>query len=213
MYLRTTPCRRASGSPGKLPAKITSALKALASRLTAAFARSVSLHTWAAVKATKSPKMMPSGGNMAGETALNARPHSPTARRATKVWIIPATRYVRPKTRRAIHPMGRLWTQSLMLAPDKRDRLISQQSPSGRPARGGTVETLRDTFAQVSPLAVWLARVALYFRFCLQPSQPQAAHCAIGSAGPGSHPAPQRCRRVASHSRSGAEPLGPYPRG
>src|SRR3954468_7061439 len=142
MYLRTTPCRRASGSPGKLPAKITSALKALASRLTAAFARSVSLHTWAAVKATKSPKMMPSGGNMAGETALNARPHSPTARRATKVWIIPATRYVRPKTRRAIHPMGRLWTQSLMLAPDKRGRLISQQNPSGRPAQAGLSQTV-----------------------------------------------------------------------
>jgi hypothetical protein len=71
---------RVSGSPGKLAARITTALSALASRLTAVLARSLSLQTCAAVNATKRPKMIPSGGNIPGEMALNERARSPPRR-------------------------------------------------------------------------------------------------------------------------------------
>src|SRR6266446_6511763 len=64
---------RVSGSPGKLAARITTALRALASRLTAVLARSLSVQTWAAVNATNKPKRIPSGGNIPGEKALNER--------------------------------------------------------------------------------------------------------------------------------------------
>jgi hypothetical protein len=70
-------------SPGKLAARITTDLSALASRSTAALARSLSPHTCAAMKATKSPKMMPKTGSIPGEMALKERARSPTARTAT----------------------------------------------------------------------------------------------------------------------------------
>ena len=54
-------------------------LKALASRSTAALAVALSLQTCAAVNPTNRPKMIPRGGNMPGETDLNARARSPTA--------------------------------------------------------------------------------------------------------------------------------------
>jgi hypothetical protein len=74
---------RVSGSPAKLPARTMADLNALASRLTAALARSLSLHTWAAVKATNRPKMMPSYGSKPGEIALKDFTRSPTASLAT----------------------------------------------------------------------------------------------------------------------------------
>src|SRR3954470_17257516 len=70
----------------------------------------------------------------------------------------------------------------VILVWDRCCRLQEFRDSAGVPriVRGGTVGGFGDTFVQVSPLAVWLARGALYSRFCLQPSQPQAAHCAIG---------------------------------
>jgi hypothetical protein len=39
--------------------------------------KSSEIQTWAAVNATKRPKMMPNGGRRPGETALNERARSP----------------------------------------------------------------------------------------------------------------------------------------
>src|SRR5262249_39799648 len=64
-------------------ARTTTALSALASRSTAVLARSLSVQTCAAVNATNRPKIMPNGGSMPGEMALNARPRSPSERAVT----------------------------------------------------------------------------------------------------------------------------------
>src|ERR1700730_7455372 len=73
MWRRIRARKRASGSPGKLEARTTTALSAVASRSTASLARSLSFQTWTAVNATKRPTSITSGGSIPGETALNAR--------------------------------------------------------------------------------------------------------------------------------------------
>src|SRR5438067_9233670 len=70
----------ASASLEKVDDRTTTVLSALASRLTAVCARSLSFHTCAAVNATKRPKMMPRGGNKPRDTALRERPLSLPAR-------------------------------------------------------------------------------------------------------------------------------------
>src|SRR3954468_15279448 len=61
----------------------------------------------------------------------------------------------------------------VILVWDRCCRLQEFRDSAGVPriVRGGTVGGFGDTFVQVSPLTVWLARVALYFCFCLQPSR------------------------------------------
>src|SRR5256885_435652 len=73
--------RSAVGS-GKLAEKMTTERRAVASRVTAACARSESAQTWAARKPTIRPNTTASGVSMTGDTALNARPRSPVARGA-----------------------------------------------------------------------------------------------------------------------------------
>src|SRR6516164_162145 len=99
-----------SGSPGNAAARIPTDLSALASRSTAATARSLSLQTWAAVKPTNSPNIIPKGGNMPGETLLNERARSPTASAITTMYIPADKRYVKPKTNSAIHNGSRAAT-------------------------------------------------------------------------------------------------------
>jgi hypothetical protein len=103
---RVLPGRRRRGSQP---------LSALASRLTAALARSLSFQTCAAVNTTKRAKMAPSGARMPGVIASNECAPSPTEKIATSTWIAAATKYVMPKTTSALHVIGRLYSQSLML--------------------------------------------------------------------------------------------------
>src|SRR5262245_22768541 len=72
MWRRVSARKRDSASPGKVAARTTTALSALASRSTAVLARSLSVQTWAAVNATNKPKILPNGGSIPGEIALNA---------------------------------------------------------------------------------------------------------------------------------------------
>src|SRR5215475_3566111 len=94
MWRRISARKRDSGSPGKVAASTTTALSALASRSTAALALSLSVQTCAAVNATKRPKMMPNGGSIPGEIALNARPSSPFARIVTSQQVPAASKNV-----------------------------------------------------------------------------------------------------------------------
>jgi hypothetical protein len=56
----------------------------------------------------KRPKIMPNGGSIPGEIALNARARSPFARVVTSPQIPAATKYVKPNTTRAIQTIGQL---------------------------------------------------------------------------------------------------------
>jgi len=74
-----------SGSSGKLAARTTTALSALASRLTAALAPFVIVPDLGSGERDEKAKMIPSGGSIPGEMALNERARSPTARTVTTV--------------------------------------------------------------------------------------------------------------------------------
>src|SRR5262249_23948402 len=58
--------------------------------------------------------MMPSGGSIPGETALNEGTRSPTARSVTIQQIAGVTSNVQPKTKIAIQTRGRLCSQLLI---------------------------------------------------------------------------------------------------
>src|SRR5262249_46536481 len=87
----------------------------ISSRSTAAWARSLSFQTCAAVNTTNKPKIMANGDSIPVEIALNARARSPFASAVTSPWIAAAIKYVKAKTTRVIHKIGRLCSQSLML--------------------------------------------------------------------------------------------------
>src|SRR5215475_9022441 len=110
-------CNLASCSPGKLAARTSTVLNALASWITAALARSLSLQTCAAVNATNRPKSTPSGDSMPAETALNDLPCPFLASAAMPAWIASASIKVKPKTSSAIHGTGSSWNQSLIVHP------------------------------------------------------------------------------------------------
>src|SRR5436305_8977014 len=118
-------CNLASGSPGKAAARTSAVLNVLASWLTAAPARSLSLQTCAAVNATNKPKIIPSGGSMPGETALNDLARPLLASAATPAWIASANRKVEPKTSRAIRDTGSSWNQSLIDSPHLSEPLFA----------------------------------------------------------------------------------------
>src|SRR5215475_11376332 len=110
-------CSLPSSSLGKLAATTSTVLKALASWLTAALARSLSLQTCAAVNATNKPKITPSGDSMPAETALNDLASPLLASAPTTAWIANVSKYVKPKTSSAIHHTGSSWNQSLIVPP------------------------------------------------------------------------------------------------
>ena len=82
--------------------------------------------------------MMPSGGNMAGRNRLPRTPALANREACDQSLDHPGDEVRQAEDQKGHPSYGKvIWTQSLTLAPDKRDRLISQQNPSGRPAQVG----------------------------------------------------------------------------